>query len=325
MKMKKIIYLIIVIFVAGALTAPASAQKRDYQAGEKIEYKPNPSQDIWEEGVFVEPTYDGSQPVIRTKPTQYFPQGEQKAVTWDAIRPLAEKPLTTVKTPDNKTPDEDEAEANTPPTSNRTGGQGVMTRADVIGYLRAHLPNDPDAPNAEEVRKQLIEEIKQRGVNFHEKNPGEIYTVGGYSVANNIPDAINSNLGAPVSQDWLMGRWTMYVMGGTNYYVNTGNGAVISREAVAKLGFLTINPGGTYIWKVEPGDPPAQYVKGAWRQATKEEMGFEGGAGIVLQRAADGADWIVMKYMSPNVKTDNIEVEHIVNRGTYRRVGERSR
>ena len=120
-----------------------------------------------------------------------------------------------------------------------------------------------------------------------------------------------------------MSTWTMYVRGGTNYYVNTTHGTVFEREAVAKLGFLTIKPDGTYIWKVEPGDPPAKYVRDTWRKATKEEMGFQGSAGVVLQKAADGADWIVMKFMSPNVKTDNIEVEHMQNRGTYRRGGER--
>lgn len=334
--MRKLNLLAFVAFAVIACVATVSAQKKDYARGESIQYFEHYTGN-WEEGVFVEPSYDGSQPIIRTKPNQYFPKGEQKATTWDAIRALPPIPVNppAAKAPGNTQRDEQpgtvrmdrnggrEIADNVPAGMEGTGGKGVLTRKEIINYLRVRLPGGPNAANAEEVRKQLIEEIKRRGVDFHEKSPGDIYTVGGYSVSNNIPDAINSNLGAPISQDWLMGTWTMYVYGGHNYSAE-GN-TLYSKDYVSKLGFLSINRDSTYTCKVEPADPPARYVKGTWRKATRDEMGFEGGAGIVLEKAADGADWIVMKYMSPNVKTDNIEVEHMQNRGTYRRVGERRR
>jgi hypothetical protein len=152
MEMKKLIYLLILLFVVAAFATTAFGQKKDYKPGEKIEYKPNPSQEIWEEGVFVEPNYNGSQPIIRTKRTQYFPQGEQKATTWDAIRPLQVKPPDTAvaKAPDNGAPDKNldetknetgddkKAEGNTPAAPGRAGGNGVMTREEILSYL--HTP-----------------------------------------------------------------------------------------------------------------------------------------------------------------------------------------
>jgi hypothetical protein len=307
-------------------------EAQTYKVGEKVEYW-NHYTDKWEEGTIIKVYPEYNQVVIRQKPDQFFPKGEEKAFSMKDVRHIQAHQANEPPPDRDKNAPADEratgagkkAEADKLTVPDVAGGQGLMTREEIINYLRARLPNGTDAANAEEVRRQLIEEIKRRGVNFHEKSPGEIYTVGGYSVKNNIPDAINSNLGAPVSQDWLMGTWTMYVYGLNNKYVELNSGRVITRDAVAKLDFLTINPDGTYIWKVEPTDPPAKYVKGTWRKATKEEMGLQGSAGIVLQKAAEGADWIVMKYMSPNVKTDNIEVEHIQYRGAYRRVGERRR
>jgi hypothetical protein len=117
----------------------------------------------------------------------------------------------------------------------------------------------------------------------------------------------------------------MYVVGGT---VDTapGDGYIYRKnESIAKLGFLTIDAGGTYTWKVEPSDPPARYVRGTWRKATAAEMRLQGGAGIVLQNAAEGRDWIAFKYQTrvPN-KSERIDVQDLQYRGAHRRIGWRS-
>jgi hypothetical protein len=168
--------------------------------------------------------------------------------------------------------------------------------------------------------------IKQRGVeeqlDVHKDDLSPFADNGCYNErSTDVVGASQSNIGAPTTMDWLNGTWVMYVIGGT---VDTapGDGYIYRKnESLAKLGFLTIDGGGTYTWKVDPTDPPAKYVKGTWRKATPEEMRVQGGAGLVLQHAAEGADWIVFKYMDPFNKADRVDVEHMQYRGAYRRIG----
>src|SRR5207249_281532 len=113
----------------------------------------------------------------------------------------------------------------------------------------------------------------------------------------NVYEAIDYNVGPPVTLKWLAGMWKMSVIGAT---VDTapGNGLIYRQnEAYGKLGLLTIDGSGTYTWKVYPTDPPAKYIHGAWRKATKEELGMRGGEGIVLKTGVDGEDWIVFKSL----------------------------
>lgn len=329
------------LFSIGMNSSAFGDPVNSFHKGDRIEYKPTSWQDVWEEGVVEsEPAYGNV--VVRMKPDQFFPRGEVKGFTDADVRHTTGK---LGNNPNDAPPNPFAAVAPpavpqrqwTPPAAAPMrapelpgapripagAGGGPMTRAEVLGFLKANLPNGGNSPNADAVRKQLIDMIKKRGVNFHEMNPGEIYTAGGYSVQDNIPDAINSNLGAPISQNWLFGKWNMYVIGAPNLLDGKDGWTYQTQTMVAQTGFLNISPNGTYTWKVEPGDTPAQYIHGTWRAATDGEMGKQGGVGVVLQNAADGADWIAMKNMSPNAKKDNIEVEHMVNRGAYRRVGER--
>src|SRR2546430_67471 len=138
------------------------AQKLDYRPGERIEYKANPAKDVWEEGTFVEKTYDGSQPVIRFKPDQYFPKGEQKALAdWNQIRPVQHTPKVE---PENNAPVNPVVPADRGlPVGDAMRG-GVMTKAEVLAYMREHGYANGVAKQDAKVCKDLIETIKKRGV-----------------------------------------------------------------------------------------------------------------------------------------------------------------
>ena len=56
------------------------------------------------------------------------------------------------------------------------------------------------------------------------------------------------------------------------------------------------------------------------RKATREEMNVRGGAGIVLQKAAEGTDWLAFKYMDPFNKAERVDLRQQVPSG-YRRIG----
>jgi hypothetical protein len=131
------------------------------------------------------------------------------------------------------------------------------------------------------------------------------------------------NLGAPIDENWLNATWQMYVLGGTVDYAKGDGWIYRKNESLAKVGWLTISGDGSYTWKVNPADPPSKYIKGTWRNASAEEMDLQGGAGIILQTAADGRDWLVKKYMDPFSKADRIDVKETGPAG-YRRIGWRN-
>jgi hypothetical protein len=71
-----------------------------------------------------------------------------------------------------------------------------------------------------------------------------------------------------------------------------------------------LNANGTYVWKAGAKDS----TNGKWRKATKEEMKYQGGDGIVLLKAKGGEDWIVMKDMNPYIKFEGIVVAQVNSR-----------
>jgi hypothetical protein len=123
----------------------------------------------------------------------------------------------------------------------------------------------------------LVELIKRRGVKERlEATNGDPFGENGCNNATetDVIGATKRNLGAPTPINWLAGTWIMYVVGGTVDKA-PGDGYIYRKnESIARLGFLNVNGNGTYIWKVNPSDPPAKYVNGTWRNATKEEMGI---------------------------------------------------
>jgi hypothetical protein len=115
-----------------------------------------------------------------------------------------------------------------------------------------------------------------------------------------------------VAIDDTLKNWNMYTFGATVDTVHGDGNLYRQNEYVSgKYGFITIRANGTYTWKVTPADPPARYIKGTWRNATKEEMGLRGGAGIVLQKAAVGSDWIVYKYLDEKYMPGGIDVREL--------------
>ncbi|MDQ3798839.1 MAG: hypothetical protein M3384_05270 [Acidobacteriota bacterium] len=302
-----ILMTIALLFIADT---QASAQKKDYKPGEKIEYlAATYPEEVWEEGVFVGKTYDGSQPIIRQKPDQWNKQGFQTASSWEKIRPLGSGAIKTApaNTDENEKPDN----KTTTVAASKNDGKGLMTKAEIIEYLKTRIGTDGPHPKKTEVSKELVEMIKRRGVDFRlpYTELHQISQVGGNDTTYDIKSAIEYNYGAPTPQSWLMGTWNMTIVAIGRY------GSVGGKAA-----FLTINKDKTYTWKPGLNDP---IIKGSWREATEKEMKLQGGAGIVLLKGESGDDWLVRKAVNPNFKTDHIDVWHLQYGGAQRRIGQR--
>jgi len=133
----------------------AIAQKKDYKPGEKIEYlAATYPEELWEEGIFVGPSYDGSQPIIRQKPDQFHKGGFETAFHWNKIRPLgsgkvkpAPIPTKEIKNPEDET---------TPDTAPTVEGKGLMTKTEIIEYLKTRVGTDGPHPKKRKFQKNLL-------------------------------------------------------------------------------------------------------------------------------------------------------------------------
>ena len=299
-----------------------------YKVGERVEYREGyPPREVWFEGTIVKLYPDNRGVLVHWDPrpdyAAYNHDGKsnyEQAYDFDRVRHIktrpADKPVAENGGPIKIVPQQPVA----------GDGKGVMTHEEILGYMRAHGYANGQPKRDVQVCIDLVEQIKARGVT----SPLEVYKddlepyykndCGGF-VADDVVRATTFNIGTPTTNNWLFDTWIMYVIGGT---VDTapGDGYIHRKnESMAKMGFLTINSNGTYIWKIYPTDPPAKFLKGTWRNATKVEMKVQGGAGIVLHQGEAGADWIVFKYMDASNKAERVEVENMDGWGGNRRIG----
>jgi hypothetical protein len=288
----------------------ASAQKKDYKPGEKIEYKSSGYPEVWEEATFVRATPDGSQPIIREKPNEFHKDGFQRGTSWANIRPLG-----VIKTTREKEPKTEEPE-NTQETTETTNGlgSGLMTQADVLSFLQIKLGDKPFAnPRREELKTELAEMIKQRGLNFRYSEVSQDYSSKLAKYGANTSETVfplRDNYGEPTKQAWLMGAWNLGKVGAAVDYVRNNRVYRQGEIGVANVGTLTLKADGSYSWKAGTKDS----TSGKWRKATKTEMKSQGGDGIVLLKAKNGYDWIVTKNRNTTLKGEWLFISELGTR-----------
>ena len=333
------ISLLLIASISPAITLGASnlllLQDQQFKAGEKVEYKESEYAKEWKEGVVVRILPGNTQLLIRSKPDQWFKDGLEQATALSNVRRIAARSVndSPANTHSSRPPADggagEKADKDDSPTSSpiNSKGAGLMTKEEIIEYLRTRVGTDGPHPKKEQVSKELVGMIKRRRVNFRlpPNDLHQISKVGGNDTTYDVKSAIQHNYGPPTPSSWLMGTWNMIIVGAT---VDTapGDGYIYRQnESAARMGFLSINPNGTYVWKVSAKDPPSKYVKGAWRKATAKEMLDQGGEGVVWFKGESGEDWIVTKSTNPYHKGDHITVAllSLTYRGGQRRTGVR--
>lgn len=101
-----------------------------FKEGEKIEYRAQRYPEKWQEGVFVKVTYNGDQYLIRETPTQFFPEGFEKAYAIADVRPLPAPAANPATAPD------------------AGGGAPVVPVPDAVPAAGAPAADPMPAPNA---------------------------------------------------------------------------------------------------------------------------------------------------------------------------------
>ncbi len=289
--MKNGIFLRSVIVVSGMAflafnSATVFGQADKYKPGSAIEYlDTSVYPPKWEKGVYVRATPGGSQPVIRQKPSEFFPEGSETATSWDKIRPVGPPPKPPAEPDPDPQPAPAEDAGNDPPVDGAC--TTMLGEDDVLTFLQKNLGNDPfkDSYKKERVENELAGMIRNCGVNFRYVTFSPFdKKLSKYSVLSTVIFPLRANYGPPTKQAWYNGTWPTSVQSEDAFLI-----------IAAKAGSLTINANETYVWKLFGNDPPSRYLRGKWRPSTAEEMkvSYQGGSGVVLLDAKEHYDWIV--------------------------------
>jgi hypothetical protein len=279
------------------LTVGLATHAQDFRPGDPVEYKAGYSPDApYEPGVFVRYTPDRTQAILRQKPTQFFPQGSERAYNLNEFRrpQQPQQPQMPPKPQPQQPPQ--------PATA-----AGLLTKDQVFAYAQRIIgPNPWGNPNRDAALDNIRDYIKANGTNFQTDLDfsNRMGAIGAYSV--HISYAINANYGpAPTLQSYF-GTWLLRAAnrGSRSYSTAGGRPVVTTTDSQAESGQLTINPDGTYVWALFRNDPPAQWLRGRWRQAAPGEMHlWEGGPALWLLNAKQGADSMVRASREPGYAT----------------------
>jgi hypothetical protein len=317
------------LLALAAAIGSGAAFAQSYQPGQQVEYKAQSWPEKWEKGVIVKELPGGTQVLVRQAPTQFFPDGFERAYALADVRPATRAaPAPNQAAARAAQPARPKAAA-APPAGARLvappggkagagGGTGLMSQQDVLGFLQARLgTGDPFMnPRREAVLQALREEILRRGVDFHRQAIGPFANeLAKYGALSNVTYALSNNFGPPAALSDLTGKWRIAKVGATTS-VTRNNRAYQRQEYAGLAGSLTVNPGGTYVW-----DSPSGLLRGNWRKATPDEMARsdKGGEGVVLLGAKSGADWLVYKRAEEGPEGTGIMITDLATRNLRER------
>jgi hypothetical protein len=314
-----------VLLALAAMFASTSALAQNYQPGQQVEYKAQNWPETWEVGTIVRDLPGGTQVLVREKPTQFFPEGFERAYALADVRPVTQALAPAAQTPSAqpRAVPPPIARAGLTQAARAAGGGGgcagaPMSQQQVLGFLAQRLgPGDPFAnPQREAVLQALREEVLECGVDFHNHAIGDFANqLGEYGALSNVTAALSDNFGPPARQSELMGTWRIAKVGATTT-VSRGGDLYQRQEYAGLAGSLTLDAGGTYVW-----DSPSGLLRGNWRAATAEEMAKsdKGGEGVVLLGAKSGVDWLVHKRTEEGPEGTGIMIRDLATRNLRER------
>lgn len=276
-----------------------SAYAQQFRNGEVIEYKARGTYPPkWERGVFVRDLPGGKQYVIREKPNEFFPQGSEIAYPVDEVRRPGSAPAVAPATPGSTTTP---APAQAPAPRVALPGGGLLAKEDVIAYARQTMgPNPWNNPQRDAALAQIRDLINQRGVSFVKDDDFRARMDAQGTNSSHISFAVESNYGPAPQLNSYFGTWLLRAANRGSRSVSADGRTVTTTDSQAESGRLTIEQGGTYVWEVLRGDPPAKWLRGKWRTVAPGEANpWEGGLALWLEKAKQGYDCMVRMDRTP--------------------------
>lgn len=304
------------VLLAMLTLGSAAAMVQPYKPGEIVEYKASNFPEQWERGQIIREIPGGTQYLVREKPSQFFPEGFERAYATDAIRkpqaiapaqpPAAARPAPTSPVPAAPIPKPAPTAARSAPAPapgvTLPPPKGLLDKEHVIAYARQVIGPDPWGPKRDQALGQIRDYIKQHGTSFTVDDDFNARMTAQSTSFSHITWAVNSNHGpAPKLADYV-GRYELTAAnrGSRSYDRSGGTVKVTTTDSQAKSGKLEIKADGTYVWDVLGGDPPAKWLRGTWREVKPEEnQPWEGGAAIWLEKAKQGYDCMMRMDRTP--------------------------
>ncbi|MBC8012079.1 MAG: hypothetical protein H7067_18500 [Burkholderiales bacterium] len=187
----------------------------------------------------------------------------------------------------------------------------LMTQAEILDFLSERMGTEPfKNPQRVQILQELVEIIRQRGLGFRDELRSDFRRQAlKFSSSPELSAALHENYGAPTKQSWLMGTWTLGKTSAAVDFVVKDELWRQNEVSVNNVGILTLDPNGTYVWKIHK-----ETLNGAWRKATDAEMRTQGGDGVVLLKGKATWDWIVMQNRVIELKDDRIYVKELGTR-----------
>ncbi len=289
--------------VALLVLAPPFAAAQQFTPGQEIEYRDGAAQ--WAPGTFVRMLPNGNQALIRQAPSQFFPEGFERAYSLTDLRPRQPAaPAAQALRPAPQAAPAPQPKAAVPAVATRVPavpqGAGLLNQQQVLDYAKQVLgPNPWAQPNRDAAISQIRDYIKSRGVNFQWTLAfdNQLGAIGANAV--HITSAIGANYGAHPTLQTYIGNFNLQSQARAAQSVSQqgGRAVVTTTDSAARLGSIRINADRTYVWDVL-GD--GKVIRGTWREATEDEkQAWEGGPSIWLLNARGGQDYQVRADRQP--------------------------
>lgn len=203
-------------------------------------------------------------------------------------------------------------------------GTGLVSKQEIFAYISAHGMVNGHYSQNPQVCQAIAEAIKVRGADFHWSYYGVEPGTSASCIIGKWPvdSAVKLNYGPPKQLNWLMGKWSLAIIAPTVDTIRPDSWVWRREEYGVKSGFVRISSDHTFVWQIFPNDPPSKQIKGKWRLTTDEEMGLQGGAGIVPQGGESSVDWIAFPWAGGTTH-DMIDVQNLQYHGAQRILGSR--
>lgn len=174
-----------------------------------------------------------------------------------------------------------------------------LTEAEIKKFFLDRMPGkwSDDPEKFHQVKAELDDLIKKRGTGFI-CNSG-LTEFGDWLSAHGMGynGPISHNYGPPNTQDWLFGSWDTSKVGLPVHWVEGDKLYTWNEIGVSGTGRVTISKDGTYRWDTKSAQG---VIQGKWHAASADEIGDQGGAGVVLENAKNGEPWVAFKYRASN-------------------------
>ena len=174
----RIAFAVLIMIVLLPIQSWAQADVNSYKVGERVEYNDDPYNPVWYEGTVVRLSPEYKQVIVHWDPRADSPTYTKNGVSiFQKAYSISDVRHIKARADDKAKDKKDDADATINPADNAEkdkteeaktadiqGGTGLMTKEEILGYMKTNGFVNGVAKYDQQVCRDLIEQIKRRGV-----------------------------------------------------------------------------------------------------------------------------------------------------------------